>query len=152
MNWKLFIARRIYRDNKGGKEVSKPAIRIAMVGIAIGLAVMIVSVAVSVGFKHQVRDKVVGMGADIVVSNIEGSQLYQMAPVMAGDSLRLSLQLLPGVSRVQRYSTKMGMVKTAEGMTERSVPPFFPAVPPSAPEIIASRAFLPWNMAACARS
>lgn len=114
MNWKLFIARRIYRDNKGGKEVSKPAIRIAMVGIAIGLAVMIVSVAVSVGFKHQVRDKVVGMGADIVVSNIEGSQLYQMAPVMAGDSLRLSLQLLPGVSRVQRYSTKPGMIMTSD--------------------------------------
>lgn len=114
MNWKLFIARRIYRDNKGGKEVSKPAIRIAMVGIAIGLAVMIVSVAVSVGFKHQVRDKVVGMGADIVVSNIEGSQLYQMAPVMAGDSLHLSLQLLPGVSRVQRYSTKPGMIMTSD--------------------------------------
>lgn len=114
MNWKLFIARRIYRDNKGGKEVSKPAIRIAMVGIAIGLAVMIVSVAVSVGFKYQVRDKVVGMGADIVVSNIEGSQLYQMAPVMAGDSLRLSLQLLPGVSRVQRYSTKPGMIMTSD--------------------------------------
>lgn len=46
MDWKLFIARRIYRSNEGGKEVSKPAVRIAMLGIAIGLAVMIVSVAV----------------------------------------------------------------------------------------------------------
>ena len=43
MDWKLFIARRIYRSNEGGKEVSKPAVRIAMLGIAIGLAVMIVS-------------------------------------------------------------------------------------------------------------
>ena len=39
MDWKLFIARRIYRSNEGGKEVSKPAVRIAMLGIAIGLAV-----------------------------------------------------------------------------------------------------------------
>ncbi len=37
MDWKLFIARRIYRSNEGGKEVSKPAVRIAMLGIAIGL-------------------------------------------------------------------------------------------------------------------
>ena len=114
MNWKLFIARRIYKDNKSGKEVSKPAIRIAMIGIAIGLAVMIVSVAVSVGFKHQVRDKVVGMGADIVVSNIEGAQLYQMSPIVADDSLRLTLQLLHGVSHVQRYSTKPGMIMTSD--------------------------------------
>ena len=45
-NWKFFIARRIYRSREGEKEVSKPAVRIAMAGIAIGLAVMIVSVAV----------------------------------------------------------------------------------------------------------
>ena len=57
MNWKLFIANRIYRSNEGGKEVSKPAIRIAMTGIAVGLAIMIVSVAVVIGFKHEVRDR-----------------------------------------------------------------------------------------------
>ena len=62
MNWKLFVARRIYSSREGKKEVSKPAVRIAMAGIAIGLAVMIVSVAVVLGFKHQVRDKVVGLG------------------------------------------------------------------------------------------
>ena len=49
-NWKFFIARRIYRSREGEKEVSKPAVRIAMAGIAIGLAVMIVSVAVVIGF------------------------------------------------------------------------------------------------------
>ena len=48
-NWKFFIARRIYRRREGEKEVSKPAVRIEMAGIAIGLAVMIVSVAVVIG-------------------------------------------------------------------------------------------------------
>lgn len=66
-NWKLFIARRIYRSNDGKKEVSKPAMRIAISGIAVGLAVMIVSVSVVLGFKHQVRDKVVGLGSDIIL-------------------------------------------------------------------------------------
>ena len=80
MDWKLFIARRIYRSNEGGKEVSKPAVRIAMLGIAIGLAVMIVSVAVVIGFKHEVRDKVVGLGSDIVITNFNSQQSYQTVP------------------------------------------------------------------------
>lgn len=113
-NWKFFIARRIYRSREGEKEVSKPAVRIAMAGIAIGLAVMIVSVAVVIGFKHQVRDKVIGMGSDIVVSSIEGAQLYQMNPVVANDSLLSVIQNIPQVSHVQRYATKPGMIMTAD--------------------------------------
>ena len=81
MNWKLFIARRIYKDNEGGKEVSKPAIRIAMAGIAIGLAVMIISVAVVIGFKHQVRDKVIGRSSDILVTSMDEAQAYHTTPV-----------------------------------------------------------------------
>ena len=87
MNWKLFIARRIYKDNEGGKEVSKPAIRIAMAGIAIGLAVMIISVAVVIGFKHQVRDKVIGLSSDILVTSMDEAQAYQTTPVAGGDSV-----------------------------------------------------------------
>ena len=113
-NWKLFIARRIYRSNDGKKEVSKPAMRIAISGIAVGLAVMIVSVSVVLGFKHQVRDKVVGLGSDIILSGIEGTQLYQMSPVVCGDSLMHVLKELPLVSHVQRYSTKPGMIMTSD--------------------------------------
>ena len=58
MNLPLFIARRIYSVNGDKAEVSKPAIRIATAGIAIGLAVMIVSVCVVFGFKHAVSAKV----------------------------------------------------------------------------------------------
>ena len=114
MGWKLFIARRIYRSDEGRKEVSKPAVRIAVAGIAIGLAVMIVSVAVVIGFKHQVRDKVIGMGSEIVVSGIDGADLYQMTPVVAEDSLLDSFRRIAGVSHVQRYSTKPGMIMTSD--------------------------------------
>ena len=124
MNWKLFIARRIYRSNESRVEVSKPAVRIAMAGIAVGLAVMIVSVAVVIGFKHQVRDKVIGMGADIVVSGIDGSDLYQVNPVVAEDSLLDVFRNIPGTSHVQRYSTKPGMIMTSDnfqGMVVKGV-------------------------------
>lgn len=114
MNWKLFVARRIYKNNKDGKEVSKPAIHIAVAGIAIGLAVMIVVVAVVIGFKHQVRDKIVGLGSDILITSLEDAQSFQATPIVGNDSLMHLLQAVPSVSHVQRYSTKPGMVMTAD--------------------------------------
>ena len=112
MNWKLFVARRIYRSKEGEKEVSKPAILIATWGIAIGLAVMIVAVAVVVGFKHEVRDKVVGLGSDITITHFDALKSYETIPVMMGDSLMNDLQATEGVKHVQRYSTKPGMIMT----------------------------------------
>ena len=94
--------------------MSKPAVRIAMAGIAIGLAVMIVSVAVVIGFKHQVRDKVIGMGADIVVSGIDGADLYQVNPIVAEDSLLDVFRGISGITHVQRFSTKPGMIMTSD--------------------------------------
>ena len=124
MNWKLFIARRIYKKNEGGREVSKPAVRIAMLGIAIGLAIMIVSIAVVIGFKHQVRDKVVGIGSEIVISNFEAQNTYETSPIVANDSLFAQLQTLEGVRHLQRYSTKPGMIMTDtdfEGMVLKGI-------------------------------
>ena len=112
MNWKLFVARRIYRSKEGEKEVSKPAILIATWGIAIGLAVMIVAVAVVVGFKHEVRDKVVGLGSDMTITHFDALKSYETIPVMMGDSLMDDIRATEGVKHVQRYSTKPGMIMT----------------------------------------
>ena len=56
MNLPLFLSRKIYGQQDEGQEVSRPAIRIAMLGVTIGLAVMIVTVSVVLGFKHTIRD------------------------------------------------------------------------------------------------
>lgn len=69
MNYPLFIARKIYNGGDKTRKVSKPAIRIATIGVAIGLAVMIISVSVVLGFKHSIRDKVIGFGSDITVAD-----------------------------------------------------------------------------------
>ena len=103
MNWKLFIARRIYKNNDGNKEVSKPAVRIAMAGISIGLAVMIVSVAVVIGFKNQVRDKVVGLASEVIVTSLDDAQLYMTAPIQASDRLMEVLSQKHDLTNVQRY-------------------------------------------------
>ena len=112
--FELFVAKRIYRDTNNGKEVSRPAILIAMVGIAIGLAVMIVAVSVVIGFKKEVRNKVIGFGSDIQISNFDAVRSYETLPVAATDSLLESLLRYPQVKHVQRYSTKPGIIKTDE--------------------------------------
>jgi len=112
MNLSLFIARRIYSGKEVQKQVSKPAVRIAMIGIAIGLAVMIISVGVVIGFKNEIKSKVVGFGSHIQVSNFDSSLSYETRPVVTNDSIIKVLSSIPGIKHVQRYSTKPGMIKT----------------------------------------
>ena len=83
-----------------------------MAGIAIGLAVMIVSVAVVVGFKNQVRDKVVGLASEVIITSLDDAQLYMTQPVAASDSLLDALTNKEGVEHAQRFTTKPGMIMT----------------------------------------
>ena len=68
MSLSLFLARRLYHDSDVGKQVSRPAVLIATIGVAIGLAVMIIAVSVIIGFKSEVRDKIIGFGSHIQIS------------------------------------------------------------------------------------
>ena len=65
MNLELFIARRIHFSREGARRVTPPAVRIAVIGIALSVAVMILSVAIMVGFKKEVCEKVIGFGSHI---------------------------------------------------------------------------------------
>ena len=112
MNYPLFIARKIYNGGDKTRKVSKPAITIATVGVAIGLAVMIVSVCVVLGFKHSIRDKVVGFGSNITVANFLTLQSSEQYPIVVNDSLVKQLKAIPGVKHVQRYTYIQGILKT----------------------------------------
>ena len=112
MNFPLFIARKINGNEDKGRKVSKPAIRIATLGVAIGLAVMIVSVCVVLGFKHTIRDKVVGFGSHITVANFNSFQRSENYPIVVNDSLKRALMQTQGVRHVQRYAYTQGILKT----------------------------------------
>ena len=114
MRVERFIARRLYKSQQGETRVSRPAVIIAQAGVALGLAVMIVTVCVSLGFKHQIRSKVVGFNSHIHVCSFEAAQSYDAAAIEAGDSLLATLAALPDVSHVQRYATKPGILRTGD--------------------------------------
>lgn len=112
MNVPYFLARRIYADNDNQKKVSRPAVRIAIIGVAVGLAVMIVSVCVVLGFKHAIRDKVVGFGSHIQVAEFSMLQQGSDSPIEVDDSVMNVLQHIEGVKHVQRFAMKQGILKT----------------------------------------
>ena len=112
MNLPLFIATKLYKDNGDEREVSRPAIRIAIAGVAIGLAVMIVSVCVVLGFKHTIRDKVIGFGSHINVGALLSIQANEPYPIQMNDSMLAVLSGIEGVKHVQRYAYKQGILKT----------------------------------------
>ena len=114
MNFPLYIAKKIYSDKGDKRKVSRPAIRIATIGVAIGLAVMIVTVSVVLGFKHTIRDKVVGFGSHIQVHNIMTYNGSDPHPICADDSLMAVVRKLEGVAHVERFSTTQGILKTDE--------------------------------------
>ena len=114
MNFPLFIARRLYSDQGDKRKVSRPAIHIAVAGVAIGLAVMIISVCVVLGFKHTIRDKVIGFGSHIQVADFMTLQQMNQYPVVMNDSMIQVIKKSPGVKHVQRFAMKEGILKTDE--------------------------------------
>lgn len=124
MKLPLFLARKIYANPDSRHQVSRPAVKTAIAGVAIGLTVMLVTVSVVLGFKHSIRDKVVGFGSHIQVENfltMQGSDPY---PVCMDDSLMGVLRRIPGISQVERYAYMQGILKTDQdflGITFKGV-------------------------------
>ena len=112
MNYVSFIAKKLYKHQDGTQGVSRSAIQIATVGVAIGLAVMIVSVCVVLGFKGEIRSKVIGLGSHIQVMNYESMYSMESKPVVVNSQLMKTLSDVKGVRHVQRFCTKTGMLKT----------------------------------------
>ncbi len=112
MNLPLFIAKRIFSDNGDKQRVSRPAIRIATAGVAIGLAVMLISVCIILGFKHSIRDKVIGFGSHITVANFHFLHNNSQSPICMPDSMLNVLRNINGVEHVQRFAMKQGILKT----------------------------------------
>jgi lipoprotein-releasing system permease protein len=114
LNFELFLAKRIHFSKVDGdnKRATPPVVRIAMAGIALGLAVMIISVAVVVGFKKEVRNKVIGFNSHIQLTNFDNNISYESIPISIDDSLRNAILSYPEVSHIEEFATKPGIIKT----------------------------------------
>ena len=114
MNTELFIARRLFFGESDKTFLSHKIIRIALVAIALGLTVMIISVAVVTGFKNEIRNKVIGFGSHIQIVNFDSNNSYETRPIPKTQAFIPKLENLPGVQKLQVFATKPGMIKTDE--------------------------------------
>ena len=107
-----FVAKRLFSQGGSSGRASRLATGIATTGVAIGLAVMLVSVAIVQGFQKEVQDKVLGFGAHIKVVNYKSLGQQEFSPIVIDDTLTSRLAAIPNVASVARFCIKPGMLKT----------------------------------------
>lgn len=106
------IAMRLYFSKDGEKRTSRPAVRVALAGMIVGVLVMILTICVIVGFKQTITQKIAGFGAHIQLVSFDNNNTYDMQPIEVDDSLLCQLQSYPYVQAVAPFITKPGMLKT----------------------------------------
>lgn len=112
MNLEYFIAKRIHLGGNNLKKISSPAIKIAITGIALGLATMILAVCIVIGFKKEITDSIIGFTSHIQVVNFDNNQSYETRPIQVTDSLLNSLKTKEGIKHVEVFATTQGIIKT----------------------------------------
>lgn len=114
MNFELFISKNIIR--KGKDSLSAPAVRIAIVSIALGLSTMILSISILHGFQKEIRDKIAGFAAHITITSRSFNKSLEPTPVMMNQSFYPGLDTLEGIKHIQVFTTKGGILKTENQM------------------------------------
>lgn len=112
MNTELFVANRLLKSSS--KKITKPILLIAICGIALGICVMIVSVAIVTGFKSEITNKVVGFGAHIRINSFTNNNSYEETPISVDQKFITELRTNPCIKNIQSYATKAGIIKTKD--------------------------------------
>ncbi len=110
----LFIANRFNREERDNQQMSRPAVRIAIIGIALGLAVMLISMAVIVGFKREVRNQIIGFGSHIQVTSIKDYTSFESQPITLTPQFDSLLSTVDNVSDIQHVASQPGIIHTSE--------------------------------------
>ncbi len=106
------MALRLYFSQQGERRTSRPAVRVALAGMIVGVLVMILTICIVVGFKQVVTEQVAGFGAHIQVVSFDNNNTYDLHPIAMTDSLLAQLGSYPHVHSAAPYVTKPGMLKT----------------------------------------
>jgi lipoprotein-releasing system permease protein len=116
MNLPYFIAQRLIKGRREGTSFSRPINIIAVTGIALGLAVMILAVSILTGFKQQIRNKIVGFGSNIQILNFDSNYSLETTPISDTQSFIPKIKQIPGIKHVQVFATKAGIIKTEDAI------------------------------------
>lgn len=114
MNFELFTAKKILQGNSEGNRFSAPIIRISILAIALGMAVMIIALAVVTGFQTEIRNKIVGFGSHISITSYNTDNPLEAKPIDRNQDFYSSIKENPKVDNIQVFANKGGIIKTDE--------------------------------------
>ncbi len=113
MNLEYFIAKRLITAKNHKSSISGPIIKIAVSAIAIGIIMMLVSVATGIGLKKEIRNKISAFNGHIIVSNYGSNQSEEtLAPLSTKQDFYPKFTAVPEVTHIQAIATKTGIIRT----------------------------------------
>lgn len=126
MSAERFIADRIAGSSSGKNNISKPIVKIGIIGIALGISVMILTVGIVFGFKNEIISKITGITAHINITNININPSNEPDPVNISDDTLKAIMEFKGIRHIQAIAIKNGIIKTKkenEGVVLKGVSP-----------------------------
>lgn len=106
------MARRLLKGENGS--FSRPIVRLSVAGVALGVVIMVVAIAVTTGYKEVIRDKVIAMGSHVRISNYDMNYSFEPVPFDKNQPFVEEIKAMPEVRSLQCYSTKSGVIKTED--------------------------------------
>lgn len=128
MNTAGFLSRRILRQTTGRESTARPVIRIAIAGIALGVAAMILAILVVTGFRDEIASKATGFSGHLRVHPFNSNNSFEDQPMVPDNLLVQKLKKEPGIRHIQAYAYKAGIIKTKteiQGTVLKGVPADF---------------------------
>jgi len=112
LNFELFFAKKIIKGDKNS--FSKPIIRISIVAITLGIAMMTLSLSIVGGFQEEIEKKVIGFGSHIQITNYQSKGIFEHKPISKNRPFYPSLDTVEGIRHIQVFANKAAILKTDE--------------------------------------
>jgi len=115
LNLEYFIAKRLITAKENKSSISAPIIKIAISAIAIGMIMMIVSVATGIGLQQKIREKISAFNGHIIIANYDNNQSEAtLIPVSKNQKFYPEFRSVPEVNHIQAIGSKAGIIRTAD--------------------------------------
>ncbi|MGJ8760786.1 MAG: ABC transporter permease [Polaribacter sp.] len=113
MNYELFIAKRIIAGKKYKNSISSPIIKIAITAIALGIIIMLISVATGAGLQYKIRDKMAGFKGHVQIINYDANNSdVSTVPIDKNQDFYPKFKDVDGIKNIQVFANKAGILRT----------------------------------------
>ena len=112
MNFSQYIANRILKSGQEKNNISSPIVNIGITGITLGVAVMIITMAIITGFQKQIIEKVTTFTSHLQINDYDQNKSLEPNPIKFEKNLLDEIRKTDNVKHIQAFATKNGILKT----------------------------------------